>query len=209
MAPPIEVVALNESEMSVGENGGMGMVVDIYDSDGKGCLSRDGTHALSFIMVLDGRGKLSGSSAGRWLSAISSSLSWKFDTHLHTLALLAAHYRGERHDYRKTLKRAGQSSALDLRRVSSKIFRIAVPVPRSWAWAYGHQGVNAQERFVGRPTKLLCVGQPVMCSSSDHSRKVPRGKDITFATSTILTDDRQPAVLGFHCNAEDRLYIES
>ena len=41
-------------------------------------------------------------------------------SHLHTLALLAAHYRGERHDSTKTLKRAGQSSALDLRRVPLK-----------------------------------------------------------------------------------------
>jgi hypothetical protein len=38
VTPPKEVTALIESELSVGENGGMG-TADIYDSDGKGGVS--------------------------------------------------------------------------------------------------------------------------------------------------------------------------
>ena len=36
VTPPKEVTPLMLSELSVGENGGTGMMVDIYDGDGKG-----------------------------------------------------------------------------------------------------------------------------------------------------------------------------
>jgi hypothetical protein len=48
VTPPKEVMALILSELSVGENGGMGVVVDIYDTMGKGGLSRDGTRTVFY-----------------------------------------------------------------------------------------------------------------------------------------------------------------
>jgi hypothetical protein len=56
-------------------------------------------------------------------------------TGLTRFALLAVRYRGERHDCKKTLERAGRAYSPDLRQIPRES-RYPALVPRLWAYPY-------------------------------------------------------------------------